>query len=73
MTKKEILQASVDSLEAIASELNQMASTELLKRITNPVPEEVSAFMVIKDAASALKIVEMVLRSTGDLVEGIGI
>lgn len=73
MTKKEILQASADSLEAIASELNQMAATDLLKRIANPVPEEITAFAVIKDAASALKIVETVLRSVRDMVEGMGI
>lgn len=69
MTKKEILQASADSLEAISKELQEMAFRNAMNFIFEQPTDESKAYVMIGDAASALTLIRAAILSAKDHIE----
>lgn len=69
MTKKEILQASADSLEAISNELQEIAVRNAMNFIFEKPTGESKAYVMIGDAASALDLIRAAILSAKDHIE----
>lgn len=69
MTKKEILQASADSIEAVSKELQEMAFRGMTIQFLNKANEDSVVYTMIGDAASTLDLVRAALLSLIERVE----
>lgn len=69
MTKKEILQASADSLEAISNELQDIAVRNAINYIFEKPSPESKAYEMIGDAAGALDLIRAAILSAKDHIE----
>lgn len=69
MTKKEILQASADSIEAVSKELIEMAVKGMAVKLLGETNKNSAVYTMIGNAASTLDLVRVVLLSLIERVE----
>lgn len=69
MTKKEILQASADSLEAISNELREIVFRNGISYIFEKPSPKAKAYEMIGDAAGALDLIRVAILSAKDHIE----